>query len=76
MFVIDCPRHQSRVLLGTRSIEALVNTPDGIDVHWRCQCGARGTLHTGNRRTDATAPTAAAIDPPTRVASERPALAS
>lgn len=42
MFSIDCPRHRSRVLVGLDSIEALVATPDGIEVHWRCTCGARG----------------------------------
>jgi hypothetical protein len=49
MFEITCPTHQSRVLLGSRSIEALVNTEDGVVLHWRCQCGTRGTLLTGRR---------------------------
>lgn len=43
MFLIDCPRHQRRVLVGARAIEALVNSPDGPVLHWRCPCGARGT---------------------------------
>ena len=42
MLIIDCPRHDARVLLGLDSIEALVSTPDGIEVHWRCSCGERG----------------------------------
>ncbi len=42
MFSIDCPRHRSRVLVGLDSIEALVSTPEGIEVHWRCTCGERG----------------------------------
>jgi hypothetical protein len=42
MFEIQCPRHRNRVLLGAHAIEALVNTPDGPVVHWRCYCGARG----------------------------------
>jgi hypothetical protein len=47
MFTIHCPQHQARVLLGTRAIEALVTTPDGVVLHWRCRCGARGTQLTG-----------------------------
>ncbi len=49
MFDIYCPRHRTRVLLGPRSIEALVNTPDGIVLEWRCHCGERGALPTGRR---------------------------
>ena len=56
MFQIHCPRHQSRVLLGSRAVEALVNTPDGVVVHWRCHCGATGTLATG-RPSSMTQPT-------------------
>ncbi len=50
MFDIYCPTHQSRVLLGPRSVEALVNTDDGVVVHWRCRCDTRGTFLTGRRR--------------------------
>ena len=59
MFSIDCPRHGCRVLLGSRSIEALVNTPDGIVLHWRCRCGATGVEHlgvSGNRQQPAPQP--------------------
>jgi hypothetical protein len=49
MFDIYCPTHQTRVLLGPRSIESLVNTEEGVVVHWRCRCGTRGTLLTGRR---------------------------
>ncbi len=42
MFSVHCPRHGARVLLGLDSIEALVSTPEGIEVHWRCTCGDRG----------------------------------
>jgi hypothetical protein len=42
MLIIDCPRHRARVLLGLDSIETLVSTPQGIEVHWRCTCGERG----------------------------------
>ncbi len=44
MFTVHCPRHGARVLLGPRSIEALVNRPDGLELSWRCHCGARGVL--------------------------------
>ena len=47
MFDIYCPRHRARVLLGSRSIESIENTPGGIAVHWRCRCGETGTLTTG-----------------------------
>ena len=47
MFAVYCPHHQSRVLLGSRSIQALVNTGHGVELHWRCRCGAEGTLVTG-----------------------------
>ncbi|HEV3402081.1 MAG TPA: hypothetical protein VG078_09705 [Acidimicrobiales bacterium] len=47
MLIIDCPRHDARVLLGLDSIEALVSTPGGIEVHWRCTCGERGVCVPG-----------------------------
>jgi hypothetical protein len=46
MFDVYCPRHQARVLLGSRSIETLTNTRTGVVLHWRCRCGERGVLHT------------------------------
>jgi len=45
MFAVNCPRHASRVLLFSDDIEALVDGPTGIDLHWRCRCGATGVLH-------------------------------
>jgi hypothetical protein len=42
MFSVECPGHGSRVLLGLESIETLVSTPDGLEVHWRCTCGEQG----------------------------------
>ncbi len=42
MFSVYCPNEDVRVLLGPESIEALVSTPDGIALHWRCTCGAAG----------------------------------
>ena len=59
MFDIYCPGHRSRVLLGNRSIESIVNTANGIELHWRCRCGATGTEHTG-RRSSITPPVAPA----------------
>lgn len=47
MFTVDCPRHRTRVLLGPRAIDALVDTGDGVDLHWTCRCGAHGVLHRG-----------------------------
>lgn len=47
MFAPFCPVHASRVLLFTNNIEALDNTPDGIDVYYRCECGHHGVWHTG-----------------------------
>ncbi|MGH9247411.1 MAG: hypothetical protein ACRD29_24485 [Acidimicrobiales bacterium] len=49
MFAVDCPGHGSRVLLGPRAIEELVNTDAGIVVRWRCRCGTTGTVLTGVR---------------------------
>ncbi|MGH9114163.1 MAG: hypothetical protein ACRDZN_17955 [Acidimicrobiales bacterium] len=53
MFSIHCPLHRSRVLLGPRAIESLANTPDGVILHWRCTCGARGTQRYGRQPADA-----------------------
>lgn len=44
MFDAYCPQHEARVLLGPRSVDAIVRTPDGVVVHWHCHCGATGTL--------------------------------
>ena len=42
MFDVFCRRHASRVLLSTDNIEALLNRPDGLELHWHCWCGERG----------------------------------
>ncbi|MGH9118069.1 MAG: hypothetical protein ACRD0A_09405 [Acidimicrobiales bacterium] len=47
MFLIDCPGHGTKILLGARSVESMHNTSRGIEVRWRCRCGARGVLITG-----------------------------
>ncbi|MDQ1364034.1 MAG: hypothetical protein QOJ52_3395 [Acidimicrobiaceae bacterium] len=45
MFAIYCSGHESRVLLFSEHIEALVNRPDGVELRWRCTCGTTGTTH-------------------------------
>jgi len=45
MFDVFCRRHRSRVLLSTDNIEALLNRPEGIELHWHCWCGERGVTH-------------------------------
>ena len=42
MFDVYCPRHAARLVLFTDDIEALVNGPDGVELHWQCSCGHRG----------------------------------
>ena len=49
MFAVYCPRHRSQVLLGHSSIQSVVNTRDGVVMHWECYCGAVGTMRTGRR---------------------------
>jgi hypothetical protein len=52
MFAVQCPVHNSRVLLFPEHIEQLVNRGDGVELHWRCTCGATGTHHIGRRRPE------------------------
>lgn len=47
MFTVHCPVHGGAVLLSERSITRLVNTPHGIELHWRCFCGSEGVELTG-----------------------------
>lgn len=49
-FAVQCPGHGSSVLMFEHNIQGVVNTPTGIDVHYRCPCGHRGVWHTGRRR--------------------------
>ena len=56
MFTVHCPGHRARVLLGPRSIDALVTTEEGIAVHWRCRCGSHGVLHEGRAAARASHP--------------------
>lgn len=48
MFDIYCPQHGTRVLLDLTSIESMVDTDTGLDVHFRCHCGYRGVWKTGH----------------------------
>jgi hypothetical protein len=57
MFDVICPRHGHRVLLFGSQLR-LVNTSQGIEVHWTCSCGA-----TGVERVGALAPHAATTAP-------------
>jgi hypothetical protein len=50
VFAVECPRHGSRILLFTRNLKALRNTPLGIEVHYRCTCGYEGVWLTGGSR--------------------------
>ena len=55
MFDVLCPGHRARVLLGPRSITALVDTADGVELHWTCRCGSHGVLRRdGARRAGST----------------------
>jgi hypothetical protein len=58
MFDVFCPSHGQRVLLTPRCIEKLENTDDGIVITWRCWCGARGELRTGQADQPAAEPAA------------------
>ncbi len=50
MFSIECPGHDTRVLLGPDAVVALLSTPGGgIELHWRCTCGQTGVWLTGRR---------------------------
>jgi hypothetical protein len=42
MFSVHCAGHGSRVILSNRQITNLVNTPEGIHLHWQCSCGTTG----------------------------------
>jgi hypothetical protein len=53
MFLIDCPEHGHRMLLGRGRIRAIRNTELAILVELECYCGHRATIATG-RRADRT----------------------
>lgn len=43
MFTAYCPRHGAKVLLFPEHIIELRNRPNGVELSWRCTCGATGT---------------------------------
>jgi len=47
MFTVTCEIHDGVVLLPESHITRLVNTPRGIELHWRCYCGSEGVELTG-----------------------------
>lgn len=47
MFAVYCSVHRSRVLMFPDNIESLVNSPTGVEIHWRCGCGQAGVEHLG-----------------------------
>lgn len=49
MFVVHCAQHGTRVLIFSSGVERIRNTPEGIEVDYRCTCGQRGTWRTGRR---------------------------
>ncbi|MDR7280525.1 hypothetical protein [Catenuloplanes atrovinosus] len=49
MFAIDCPQHDSRVLVTERRIRSIDNTEQGIRLDVECWCGRHVTLRTGRR---------------------------
>jgi hypothetical protein len=54
MFVIDCPRHGSKVLVFETRIRSLTNTDTDIVLDVECWCGQHVTIHTGRDRHDHT----------------------
>ena len=47
MFAVYCEGHGQRVLLSSDHIEAILNSPDGLAVQWRCDQGHRGCWRPG-----------------------------
>lgn len=56
MFEVFCPEHGREVLLTTRHIERISNTPVGVIIEWRCWCGATGKLQGAKRPASQQAP--------------------
>ena len=53
MFTVNCPTHGGRTLVWPSGIDAVHNTPDGIEVRFHCTCGHRGVYVTGRQATGA-----------------------
>lgn len=51
MFASTCTACGERRLVFTSLIENVVNTPDGIEMHWTDWCGSAQVHVTGARRT-------------------------
>jgi hypothetical protein len=47
MFDPHCDTCQQRVLLGTKRLEGMANTPEGIFMVFRCTCGGIASMLTG-----------------------------
>jgi hypothetical protein len=54
MLEVDC-EHCGRVLIGTRQVVGLANTPGGIELAFVCGCGRPGGVLTGRARAAQTA---------------------
>lgn len=52
MFSFSCPQHGSDVMIWPSDIDDIVNSPDGIDMHFHCSCGFRAVLRTGAGHTE------------------------
>jgi len=61
MFSITCPQHGADVMIWSSDIDQIVNTADGIDVHFHCSCGLRAILRTGAGQTERLLPAALAV---------------
>jgi hypothetical protein len=47
MLSINCPKHGTKVLVGTRRIRSMINTQNGIVLHVQCYCGTHVVVGTG-----------------------------
>ncbi len=50
MFTVHCPRHGREVLLSERRVESVRSTTSGVELHWVCWCGHRGSMLTARLR--------------------------
>jgi hypothetical protein len=60
MFAINCPVHESKVLVGSRRVRSLINTERGILLDVECYCGARVVTGTGRNYVSRSMPALAA----------------
>jgi len=52
MFSVECPTHESTVLLGPGRITSLRHDPAGTTIGWRCTCGTVGTTRIARAGAD------------------------